>query len=110
MTTDDLIGLVSDFEGAVLDASAPMASHAAMRRREAAWDQLVAALREAQAEIARLTEALELVEEFLEQHPSGEHWQAEAEGGPAGWCGECLAEWPCLFERARAALSREEPR
>lgn len=61
---------------------------------------------EAEAETSRLRD---LVEEFLEGHPSGEHyWQADPEGGPIGWCKECLAEWPCLVERARAALHAED--
>lgn len=61
--------------------------------------------RRSAAEVARLRD---LVEEFLEGHPSGEHWQPTADGGPAGWCGECLAEWPCLVERARTALYAED--
>ena len=63
---------------------------------------------EARAEAERLRD---LVEEFLEEHPSGEHWQATitlAEGGPAGWCAECMAEWPCLVERARVAVHAED--
>lgn len=58
-----------------------------------------------EAEAARLRD---LVEEFLEGHPSGEHWQDTSDYEPAGWCTECLAEWPCLVERARVALHGEE--
>lgn len=60
----------------------------------------------AEAEAARLRD---LVEEFLESHPSGEHyWHADPEGLPSGWCKECLSEWPCLIERARTALHGED--